>query len=97
MIVSEYIPIDVKSYVTAENYDKVLYQLKAANEKIYELEQQGRNLDQFGKELDCIKAEREELFHRLEKAEANNREMRAKVEWYKGQIEAYQYCMNCHR
>lgn len=37
MIISEYIPIGDKQYVTAENYDKVLYELKNANNKVAEL------------------------------------------------------------
>lgn len=75
MIVSEYIPIDGKSYVTAEQYDTVLYKYKAAQERIYTLEKQ--------------------LESKADESTVND--LLCKIEWYKGQIEAYQYCMNCRR
>mgnify|MGYP000756261933 CR=1 FL=1 len=38
MIVSKYFSIDGKDYVEAADYDKALYELESAKEKIYELE-----------------------------------------------------------
>lgn len=75
MIVSEYIPIDGKSYVTAEQYNTVLYKYKAAQDKICALEKQ--------------------LESKVD--ESTVHDLLCKIEWYKGQIEAYQYCMNCRR
>jgi hypothetical protein len=37
MMVSEYITIDGKSYVTTENYDKVLYLLKQKEDELYRI------------------------------------------------------------
>lgn len=54
--------------------------------------------------LDCIYAENQELKCALDavrvrsaELEASNTELLSKIEFYKGQIDAYQYCMNCRR
>ncbi len=81
------------------------------NARLVELEQKGKELEQHGKTLMDLKydlddartaykaarAENEELLHKLEKCQQEIRELLSKVEWYKGQIEAYQYCINCRR
>ena len=65
----------------------------------------------YEKELEIRYAEIAELKHRLEQvidersktgiefeqALIQNDELKAKIEFLKGQIEAYQYCMNCRR
>lgn len=107
MIISEYVNINGKSYVTAENYDKILYMLKHANDKIAELDKECNERTRYEYSLMDMKAElsdsREEIKHaqreneelslRLEEMNSKNRELSDKIEWYKGQIEAYQHMM----
>ena len=60
--------------------------------------------EQLKQKLECVLAEREELCCSYEKVRTNLEtlenvvsELKSKIEFYKGQIEAYQYCMNCRR
>lgn len=60
--------------------------------------------EQLKQKIECVMAEREELYYSFEKAKTNLEtlenvvsELKSKMEFYKGQIEAYQYCMNCRR
>lgn len=103
-VFTTYERINGKSYVDAETYDKVLYAWKAAEDKL-------RNSSVPIEEIEKLKCENVELSNMLKKeaAKADDFELLAKmkeseiqeaekkIEWYKGQIEAYQYCMNCRR
>ena len=107
MIVSRYVTIDGKSYVTAEDYDQILYKLKYANDKIAELDKECNERTRYEHSLMDLKAElddaheaikhahceNETLSLRLEEMNSKNRELSDKIEWYKGQIEAYQHMM----
>lgn len=47
-----------------------------------------------------LTAKTEEMYKLTQKAEkldAQNGELRGKIQFLEGQIEAYQYCMNCRR
>lgn len=60
--------------------------------------------DELLKSIECLKAENEEIRSRLKTVinDLENKEIflanaEKKIEWYKGQIEAYQFCLNCRR
>lgn len=90
MIVSIYETINGKSYVTAENYDTVLYKLKQANDKVEELEKAVKD----GKTaLAEMIINKEELARQNGKASFDITELHAEVNRLKGQIEAYQHMM----
>lgn len=107
MIVSRYVIIDGKEYVEAKDYDSVLYQLKNANDKIAELDKECNERTRYEHSLMDLKAElddardmvkhahceNETLSLRPEKMNSKNRKLSDKIEWYKGQIEAYQHMM----
>lgn len=45
MIVNKYFRIDGKDYVEASDYDKILYELKTANDKIEKLEKENETVE----------------------------------------------------
>ncbi len=47
--------------------------------------------------LSAVNDERDKLGAQYERALETIEELHRKVEYLKGQIEAYQYCMNCRR
>lgn len=60
--------------------------------------------NRLAEKFDCIYAENQELKSALDVArvrsaelETSNAELLSKIEFYKGQVDAYQYCMNCRR
>ena len=107
MIITKYINIGGKSYVTAEDYDQILYKLKHANDKIAELDKECNERTHYEHSLMDLKAElddardmikhahceNETLSLHLEEVNSKNRELSDKIERYKGQIEAYQHMM----
>ena len=65
------------------------------------LELEDENLQ---RKIDGVLAERDELYYSFEKARTQLEtlenvvsELKSKIKFYEGQIEAYQYCMNCRR
>ena len=52
-------------------------------------------------DLECSLAasteEKYKLIQKVEKLNTENEELQGKVKFLEGQIEAYQYCMNCRR
>lgn len=95
---------DGKEYVPMECFHEIWNRLIELEQKGKELEQHGKALMDLKCELDdartaykVARAENKELSLKLEKCQHENHELLGKVEWYKGQIEAYQYCMNCRR
>ena len=49
------------------------------------------------KEIHCLHEQKAELTARLENSEAVNTELHSRVRFLEGQVEAYQYCLNCRR
>ena len=62
-----------------------------------EKEELTRTIYDLKSELDAVSKMLKEATVRADKAEYALKEAEEKIEWYKGQIEAYQYCMNCRR
>lgn len=62
-----------------------------------EKEELTRTMNDLKSELDAVSKMLKETTIRADKAEYALKEAEGKIEWYKGQIEAYQYCMNCRR
>lgn len=48
-------------------------------------------------DMDSLRKHTEDLKIKLEHSEAVNDELRGKIRFLEGQIDAYQYCMNCRR
>lgn len=48
-------------------------------------------------EIYRIKEEKDKLVKQVEDLDMKNGELRGKIKFLEGQIEAYQYCMNCRR
>ena len=77
MIVSEYFKIDVKMYVEASDYDRILYELKNSNEKVEKLEIKLSNAEKTGDDYynKCIDLTNqiEKLKSELETKDKNDR------------------------
>lgn len=71
------------------------------SDKNFSLADENENLMAQIEDLKCQLTAKTEEMHRLiqkaEKIETQNSELQGKVKYLEGQIEAYQYCMNCRR
>ncbi len=53
--------------------------------------------EELNRALCCELEKNKKLTDTIESGEAINNELRGRVRFLEGQIEAYQYCMNCRR
>ncbi|MBS5433093.1 MAG: hypothetical protein KHY12_04930 [Firmicutes bacterium] len=71
------------------------------SDKNFSCEDENEKLMSQIEDLECsLTAKTEEMYKLTQKAEkldAQNAELRGKIKFLEGQIEAYQYCMNCRR
>ncbi len=71
------------------------------SDKNFSLADENENLTAQIEDLECqLTAKTEEMYRLIQKAEkieTQNSELQGKVKFLEGQIEAYQYCMNCRR
>ena len=53
--------------------------------------------DRQDKEIQSLHKRNQDMQVRLEHSEAINNELHGKIRFLEGQVDAYQYCMNCRR
>ena len=82
---SEDVPLELKKWV-----QRCTWHVKKCEELRKELEMQKAECQALKKKLDFVQAEKDEIQGNLSRLSKDNK-------FLEGQIEAYQYCMNCRR